>query len=140
MQSENDLQKTIVEALHYLLPDNSLLHHSPNEGRRHVSYMVKLKKLGMKSGWPDLQILVDKKYWHKSAEASGIYIELKTSKGRLTDNQNKILKKLENLGQYSIMCRSLDEVITYLQKKIKLKGDKNETNTKSVNTRTLKRT
>ena len=123
MQSENDLQKTIVEALHYLLPDNSLLHHSPNEGKRHISYMVKLKKLGMKSGWPDLQILVDKKYWHKPEEANCIYIELKTSKGRLTDNQKTVLKKLENLGQHSTMCRSLDEVLDYLKQKIKLKGD-----------------
>jgi hypothetical protein len=54
--TEDELQMHIVQWLDASLPMGSVVHHSPNEGRRHVAYKVRLKKLGMAAGWPDLRL------------------------------------------------------------------------------------
>jgi hypothetical protein len=62
--TEDELQMHIVQWLDASLPMGSVVHHSPNEGRRHVAYKVRLKKLGMAAGWPDLEIFVPDTGWN----------------------------------------------------------------------------
>ena len=50
---EDTLHKHIIQWLEIALPDNSVYHHSPNEGIRHIAFRKKLKAMGMVSGWPD---------------------------------------------------------------------------------------
>jgi hypothetical protein len=75
--TEDELQMHIVHWLDASLPMGSVVHHSPNEGRRHVAYKVRLKKLGMAAGWPDLEIFVPDTGWNDLAAKGPIMIELK---------------------------------------------------------------
>ena len=57
MTLENDLQIAVNEYLNYLSKSYRFRHfHVPNEGNRPVSYKVKLKKMGLKAGCPDIII------------------------------------------------------------------------------------
>ena len=64
----------IVQWLDASLPMGSVVHHSPNEGRRHVAYKVRLKKLGMAAGWPDLEIYVPDAGWNYLSDKGPIMI------------------------------------------------------------------
>ena len=87
---EEDLQKACVKALTALMGLGRLVfHHSPNEARTTVQHNAKRKAMGMQSGWPDLEIFQDRKC---------VFIELKLSKGRQTENQKRIEKHLKNHG------------------------------------------
>ena len=41
--TEYQFQKLVVDWLDASLPKGCFYHHSPNEGKRHVNYMVKMK-------------------------------------------------------------------------------------------------
>ena len=86
--TEDELQKHVVDWLKASLPMGSVVHHSPNEGQRHVAYKVRLKSLGMITGWPDLEIFVPDTGWIDLACKGPIMFELKRPKGgRLTDKR-----------------------------------------------------
>ena len=55
-ESEDELQRNVSTWLDAVLPDGCVYHHSPNEGKRHISYINRLKKMGTKYGWPDLEV------------------------------------------------------------------------------------
>ena len=54
-------------------------YHIANEGKRSVQYQVKLKKMGFRSGAPDLVI--------EYPEGKLLYVELKNEKGQLSQSQ-----------------------------------------------------
>jgi hypothetical protein len=54
-----------------LYPELALLYHVPNSGKRHVNYAAKMKRLGLKSGVPDLCLPVQRGGY------PGLYVELK---------------------------------------------------------------
>ena len=53
--TEYELHLQIIDYLQARLPAGSVIHHSPNEGKRHVAYKAKLAAMGMKSGLPDIE-------------------------------------------------------------------------------------
>tara|TARA_B100000242_G_scaffold294074_1_gene274567 strand:+ start:2190 stop:2543 length:354 start_codon:yes stop_codon:yes gene_type:complete len=108
MKPEERLQTAVVEYLGYILPSNSFFHHSPNEGKRHVAFKLKLKKMGFKAGFPDLAIWV--------ANKPTIFIELKAGKNKQTASQLDVQKQLENLGCYYAVCHTLPDVDNFLKK------------------------
>lgn len=75
--------------------------------------MQKLKKIGLKSGAPDLFIPVPSWQYH------GMFIELKTSKGKLTAEQKEWLGILSSKGYYAICCYSIDESINQIDQYLK---------------------
>ena len=54
--SEDDLQRQVILMLKIKLLPDTLYHHSPNEGVRKVQFKMKLKSMGTRFGWPDLEI------------------------------------------------------------------------------------
>ena len=62
-------------------PELALLHHIPNGGTRDVIEAKHLKEQGVKRGVPDLCLPVPRAGFH------GLYIELKTEKGRANNDQ-----------------------------------------------------
>tara|TARA_R100000655_G_scaffold5265_1_gene16296 strand:- start:89 stop:481 length:393 start_codon:yes stop_codon:yes gene_type:complete len=113
--TEDELQKQVAAWLNVVLPDGSIFHHSPNEGRRHVNFKMKLKLMGTQPGWPDLEILCP--------ETLPIFIELKRPKPKsnLSLNQLLIRDQILNLGCHWALCRSLDEVHDFLRPIVALK-------------------
>ena len=57
MTKESDIQIACNEYLNYLGKYYFFRHfHVPNEGKRSISYHAKMKKMGLKSGCPDIII------------------------------------------------------------------------------------
>ena len=88
---ESDIQIACNQLLNYLANTHYFRHfHVPNEGKRSVSYHAKMKKMGLRSGCPDIII--------EYPQGRVLYIELKTKKGRLSDNQKLWAVQSKALG------------------------------------------
>lgn len=72
--------------------------------------MVKLKRMGLKPGMPDLCIPVARNGYH------GLYIELKRAEGGvLTEHQVFWLARLNQLGYLAVCARGYDEGMKVIQ-------------------------
>jgi hypothetical protein len=120
--TEDELQKQVVNWLHVALPEGCVFHHSPNEGTRHVAFKRKLKLMGTKFGWPDLEIFVPADQSRVGISTS-IFIELKRLKGgKLTPNQEEMKARLLLAGCHWGLARSLEQVHEILDPIVKLKA------------------
>lgn len=103
MVRESEHQRKIMQwsrqsAVLKRYPELSLLYHIPNGGRRDPIEARHLKEQGVKPGVPDLHLPVARKGYH------GLYIELKTEKGRATNKQKQWLSELVKQGYYAVVC------------------------------------
>ena len=119
--TEADIQEQVITWLDIALPAGSLRHHSPNEGMHKAHYRKKQARLGMLSGWPDIELFVQRHWYLEGIRWAPIFIELKSATGRLSDNQKIVLQKLDEAGCYTMVCRSLLEVTDFLGGLIKLR-------------------
>jgi hypothetical protein len=90
----------LVQSSH---PELALLHAIPNGGHRHKAVAARMKAEGVKRGVPDLCLPVASDGYH------GLYIEMKTRKGRLSSEQRKWGNALHAQGYRFRMCRSWQE-------------------------------
>ena len=119
---EFKIHAAIVEWLTFVLPPDSIVHHSPNEGRHNVAYRAKQKRMGMQAGWPDIEILVYHKYFHRPLLSWGpIFLEVKSAKGRVSKAQKEMIKRLDAIGAHCAVVRSIDDTADYLATMIDLK-------------------
>ena len=118
--SEDDLQRQVILMLKTRLLPDTLYHHSPNEGMRKVQFKMKLKSMGTRFGWPDLEIFAPA---HETITSKNetLFIELKLAKGKLSANQVSIRDSLISAEFPWALCRSVEEVETFLNKYIKLR-------------------
>lgn len=63
----------------------------------------RMKEMGYLKGVPDLFIPHPNRYYH------GFFIEMKTPKGRLSDEQKDVIPRLRAEGYKVEICRSLDD-------------------------------
>lgn len=90
---EEDEQADIAALLDRL---GILWTHVPNEGKRHIATAMKLKRQGVKAGFPDVCIF-DRP--PKYPEAPGSVIEMKRVKGgTVSDEQKHWLEQLKARG------------------------------------------
>lgn len=86
---------------------------NPNGGYRSPKTAAILKREGVLSGVPDVTLAVPRKSYH------GLYIEVKTEKGRPTENQLAVMAALSEQGYQCAIVHSIDEfketVINYLK-------------------------
>ena len=118
--TENQFHEILGKWLDAALPKNSIWHHSPNEGKRHVSYKMRLKKLGMRSGWPDIEVFVHRDHWWSGISAP-IFLEVKAPKrGTLSANQKQIQAKLLDLNCAVATVNKLSAAKVFLSALIEL--------------------
>ena len=86
-------------------PMLDMLHCSLNGVKLSALQAAKAKQQGMLSGVPDLFLPVPIGGYH------GLFIEMKSDKGRLSTNQTWFLSKVELLGYKIAVCYSADEAI-----------------------------
>lgn len=86
------------------------LFHIPNGGSRNILEAAKFKKLGVKDGVPDLQLIVP------NGEIHGLWIELKSKKGKLQPSQRLMIQRLEEQGYMCKVCFGADEAIDEIKK------------------------
>ena len=80
-------------------PDLDMLVHTPNEGKRSKSQGAKLKREGLRPGFPDISLCTPKGVYH------GLYIELKRRSGsKISEDQKKWIIKLNEKGYAAAFC------------------------------------
>ena len=107
--SEADEQAAVIRwwgirCHHYGLPEFAL-YHVPNEGSGSVIRGRRLKEQGVRPGIPDL-FLSAPRNGH-----SGLYVEMKSKRGRPSPIQRDVLGWLEGQGYEVAMCHGADEAI-----------------------------
>lgn len=108
---EHRIQSAIIEWAEMAkctMPELRLLHAIPNGGKRNVVVAAKLKREGVKRGAPDLCLPVARSHWH------GLYIEVKTERGRLSPEQRQWQADLTEQGYFAVVVRSVDAAIGLL--------------------------
>ena len=105
MTKESDIQIACNDYLIYLSKTYFFRHfHVPNEGKRSISYHNRMKKMGLKSGCPDIII--------EYPEGRILYIELKTKRAGCLDNQKLWAVQSKTLGTpHFIVQGDLNECI-----------------------------
>ena len=98
-------------------PELALLHHIPNGGSRNKAEAANLKRQGVKPGVPDLCLPVPRGQYH------GLYIELKTEKGRTSTAQDWWIRELNAQGYFTEVCRGWESAVRVIEWYLKLKGD-----------------
>jgi hypothetical protein len=116
MRSEYDVQKGLFEWAERVQdrhPELKLLNGSLNGVRLSIGAAKKAKRIGMKKGFPDVQLPVPRGGYH------GLFIELKPrfrgialkKKPYPTPEQKEWLEQLAARGYSAHCCRGLDEAI-----------------------------
>lgn len=77
--------------------------HIPNEGKRGYAYAAKMKRMGLRSGFPDLFIP------RACGGLHGLFVEMKAGRNKTTPNQDKWLADLSAAGYCCRVCYGFDE-------------------------------
>jgi len=86
-----------------------MLHSSLNGLKRTKNAQGKAKQQGMLSGVPDLFLPV------KNNHFNGLYIEMKSAKGRVSVEQSRFLKCAADNGYSVVVCYSAGEAIKRIE-------------------------
>lgn len=99
-------------------PELRLLLHVPNGGLRSKSEAKRFKGAGVKAGVPDVFLPIASNMYH------GLFIEMKSSNGRVSKEQEYWLSELAKEGYQTAVCRSWVDaakvIIAYLDLPIEL--------------------
>jgi hypothetical protein len=106
---EADLQRAVVQTLHFALPRSAIIHHCPNEvteaGLRGAKHQAILVGMGVHPGFADLVVLCDGRV---------LFLELKSLKGRLSPAQEAFRDAVLAQGFGWALVRSLDDALEAL--------------------------
>lgn len=100
--TESQEQQTLfgfcsVELSRY--PELEMLAHIPNEGKRTKSTGGRLKKEGLRKGYPDIVLNISRQEYH------GLFLELKRKRGsKITKEQKEWIIKLNRQGNAAAFC------------------------------------
>ncbi len=111
--TEDDVQAAVVEYC-------DLMHivcvHIPNESKRSQSYGAKMKRMGLRKGFPDLFIPTARQGFH------GLFIELKRDKkSRVSAEQKAWVVYLNEHGYRATICYGADEAINEIKNYMEIK-------------------
>ncbi|MHB1153550.1 MAG: VRR-NUC domain-containing protein [Eubacteriales bacterium] len=113
---EDDEQVAVIEWAELCtgaIPELAWLYHVPNGGYRNKIEAMKFKRMGVKSGVPDLVLPVARSGYH------GLYIELKAKDGIVSEKQREWLNNLRHQGYFAIACFGADETISIIKNYLK---------------------
>jgi len=102
-KSEDEIQFEILDLFKVALIDEAIYFHVPNGGYRHISVAKKMADLGVKSGVPDLILLVP------NNPDKVFFLEVKKPKGNLSDAQKEFRDWCGAHGYPFAIARSRDE-------------------------------
>lgn len=118
---EFKLQCQIIELFDVILKKNVCFTAFPAGGGGLVRG-AKLKRMGLKPGWPDIQLIAEGRYYG---------VEVKTPKGKLSPSQKGLHIKLAEIGCEVAIVRSLEEAME-VANGWKLTRSRHRVRTKSV--------
>ena len=80
-------------------PELRLLHAIPNGGHRHKAVAARMKAEGVRAGVPDVFLPVPR------GGFAGLYVEMKTRRGRVSEEQRQWIEGLRAQGYRVEVCR-----------------------------------
>lgn len=86
----------------------------PNGGHRHEAVAAAMKREGVKAGVPDLCLPVAVRHARTGRVYGALWIEMKTTTGRLSRPQQVWRRFLTGHGQAYALCRSFEEARTVI--------------------------
>lgn len=93
---------------------NITIVHIPNEAKRSVAYGAKMKRMGLRKGFPDLFIPMARNGYH------GLFIELKRDiLSKATKDQLEWIAYLNGQGYYATVCYGANAAIKEIEKYFK---------------------
>lgn len=90
-------------------PVLKVIHHVPNEGKTTLAGGARKKRKGCRAGILDINVPIPK------GDYCGLWIELKTIKGKVSVEQKKIIEILHRLGHCIRIAYSGEEAINILK-------------------------
>ena len=115
LQPETLEQIAVMEWLRWTHPDIvDCVMHIPNERKQNKIWGLVLAHMGVLPGASDLFIAVPRKMFH------GMFLEMKTKKGRLTENQKTFLQDMKSQGYHASAAYGSDDAIYQINNYLKL--------------------
>ena len=90
-------------------PELALIHHIPNGGKRTKTEAAQFKRAGVKAGIPDIFLPAAREEYH------GLYIEMKVGKNEPTEEQCKMIRKLNDQYYCTVICYSVEEAVDVIE-------------------------
>jgi len=113
MKEEDTNQAALVKWADMHKNIGPFLFSIPNGGSRNIIEAVKIKKTGGKAGVFDLFLMIPSEIYH------GLFIEMKSKKGRLSEKQKEFQKRAETKDYCTFVAYSWieakDKILDYLQ-------------------------
>jgi hypothetical protein len=106
---EHQIQSAIIDWARMTRLPYDKIYAIPNGGKRGIRTAIALKKEGVLPGMPDLCWPIARGKYH------GLYIEVKTTKGRVSDDQKLIQEFLHGEGYCVRIARSTYEGIEVIE-------------------------
>jgi hypothetical protein len=114
-QTEYEIQRDIFSwaaQMEHKYPELKWLNGSLNGVRLSIGYAVKMKRIGMKRGFPDINLPVNRRGFNRTLNTYfGLYIELKTEKGTVSKEQKEWIKHLQSQGYFACVCKGKEAAI-----------------------------
>lgn len=107
MTSEFRTHCAVVRWLRDNCSEDVIFFH-PNQGAANAWRGAKEKSLGVRKGIPDLCLI-----WPVGTTAKHAYVEIKTDAGRLTKEQQDFFAEVGEMGCYTAIVRSVEDMIRY---------------------------
>lgn len=109
LQTEHELHIECVKYFNTFFK-GGIINHQANENPRGdkkqmIRYNVKMRSLGTKAGFPDIQIIFN---------GQVLFIEFKSLSGSLSENQKKLFAEFEEQGFKVHIVKTLNEFIDVL--------------------------
>lgn len=98
----------------YLNIDSRLLVHVANERKTSPIQGAMLKAQGVRAGWPDLFLAIPAGPYH------GLFIEMKSMKGKASDKQKEIIAMLREQGYKAEICHGYEQATNELMAYVRL--------------------
>lgn len=88
---------------------STYIFHIPNEGKRTLFQHIRLLKEGLRVGIPDYF------YAYPCKDKHGLFIELKSRKGRITMEQKAMLAVFSSVGYGAVVAKGWEEAARAIQ-------------------------
>lgn len=115
MTTEHDEQTYLIQWAHIAeseYPALKWLFAVPNGTRTSPRVAAKMKAEGVRKGVADLFLPAARNSYH------GLFVEMKTDKGRLSPEQKEFIDDMNTAGYLAVMCRgwedAAEQITTYL--------------------------
>jgi len=123
--SEREIQKTVVQYLRLKYP-KVFFTISPIVKYSNARQGAIQKAMGYTSGTPDIMIFKPNPYYYS------LFIELKSEKGKISQNQKEFINYLNSNGYCAIICYSIDMATRLIDWYMNLKRESFDTTFKYI--------